>query len=253
MLCLPVDILAHHVQRGNTVRRLSAGGGAALWAGGGAALQAVSASRMVLPYARCERAAPLLMQALQEPLGVALGVLEEIEQFRQALVQQDVLRVGTGARPWAAMLCDRRRGPAGSACPSPTKPPRPPAPPTRSQVQDAPSPDAASASAAQLCRRLKELVGRLDSLLPYLNLAISTVALLNQGGCRGESAVGYELHGRCLPRPRGLSLGAGEPPPAGATLAQVPPARCRRRASWPPRGTCAATRRPAPQYSRWLR
>ncbi|PRW44576.1 1 domain-containing [Chlorella sorokiniana] len=96
MLCLPVDILAHHVTQGNT--------------------------------------------ALQEPLGVALGVLDEVEAFRQALVAQDVAR-----------------------------------------AQDASSPDGSAANAAQLCKRLKELVARLDSVLPYLNLAISTVALLNQG------------------------------------------------------------------------
>lgn len=33
------------------------------------------------------------LQALQEPLGVALGVLDEVEAFRQALVAQDVARV----------------------------------------------------------------------------------------------------------------------------------------------------------------
>lgn len=52
-------------------------------------------------------------------------------------------------------------------------------PPTPAQAQDAASPDA-TASAAQLCRRLKELVARLDSVLPYLTLAISTVALLER-------------------------------------------------------------------------
>lgn len=50
----------------------------------------------------------------------------------------------------------------------------------RLQVQEPASPEA-SASAAQLCKRLKELVGRLDSVLPYLQLAIATVALLSQG------------------------------------------------------------------------
>ena len=50
------------------------------------------------------------------------------------------------------------------------------------QAQDSASPDGSAANAAQLCKRLKELVARLDSVLPYLNLAISTVALLNQGG-----------------------------------------------------------------------
>lgn len=48
------------------------------------------------------------------------------------------------------------------------------------QAQDAAaSPDA---SAAQLGKRLRDLIARLDSVLPYLNLAISTVALLNQSG-----------------------------------------------------------------------
>jgi hypothetical protein len=42
---------------------------------------------------------PLLSQALQEPLGMALGVLEEIECFRQALVSHDVARVGVGEQP----------------------------------------------------------------------------------------------------------------------------------------------------------
>ncbi|KAI7841085.1 hypothetical protein COHA_005312 [Chlorella ohadii] len=103
MLCLPVDILAHHVTQGNT--------------------------------------------ALQEPLGVALGVLDEVEAFRQALVAQDVAR-----------------------------------------AQDASSPDGTATNAAQLCKRLKELIARLDSVLPYLNLAISTVALLNQGPAAPLSA-----------------------------------------------------------------
>ena len=49
------------------------------------------------------------------------------------------------------------------------------------QAQGAASPDAAVASAAQLTRRLRDLITRLDTLLPYLGLAISTAVLLNQG------------------------------------------------------------------------
>ncbi|KAL4428513.1 hypothetical protein ABPG75_002602 [Micractinium tetrahymenae] len=101
--------------------------------------------------------------ALQEPLGVALAVLEEVEAFRQALVQHDVARAQEGS-----------------------------------------SPEAATASAAQLCRRLRELIARLDSLLPYLNLAISTAVLLNQGS---PSSVSYSRlmsaswHLRASPQP----------------------------------------------------
>lgn len=101
--------------------------------------------------------------ALQEPLGVALGALEEVEAFRQALVQHDVAR-----------------------------------------AQDGSSPDAATASAAQLCKRLRELIARLDSLLPYLNLAISTAVLLSQGN---PSPVSYSRlmaaswHLRASPEP----------------------------------------------------
>lgn len=51
----------------------------------------------------------------------------------------------------------------------------------RMQAQDAAS--SPEANAAQLSKRLRDLVARLDSVLPYLNLAIATVALLNQGVC----------------------------------------------------------------------
>jgi hypothetical protein len=49
------------------------------------------------------------------------------------------------------------------------------------QAQDAAA--SPEANAAQLSKRLRDLVARLDSVLPYLNLAIATVALLNQGVC----------------------------------------------------------------------
>ncbi|PSC69926.1 1 domain-containing [Micractinium conductrix] len=101
--------------------------------------------------------------ALQEPLGVALGVLEEVEAFRQALVAHDVAR-----------------------------------------AQDAASPDAAVASAAQLTRRLRDLITRLDTLLPYLGLAISTAVLLNQGSPSPVSSsrlMAASWHLRSAPQP----------------------------------------------------
>jgi hypothetical protein len=111
--------------------------------------------------------------ALQEPLGVVLEVLEEVESFRQALVQHDVARA--------------QLDPATAA-----------------------SPDAV-ASPAEVSRRLRDLITRLDSVLPYLNLAISTVALLSQGGW---AAVGSRRGGRagglvncdCGPLGRNLAL-----------------------------------------------
>jgi hypothetical protein len=61
-----------------------------------------------------------------------------------------------------------------------------PWPPLSTQAQDGASPDTALVSAAQLGRRLRDLVVRLDSLLPYLSLAISAALLLNQGAVVGE-------------------------------------------------------------------
>ena len=90
--------------------------------------------------------------ALQEPLGVVLELLEEVEAFRQALVQHDVARAQLDAAAAAAA-----------------------------------SPDAV-ASPAEVAKRLRELITRLDSVLPYLNLAISTVALLSQGGWAAVAA-----------------------------------------------------------------
>lgn len=83
------------------------------------------------------------------------------------------------------------------------------------QAQDASSPDGSAANAAQLCKRLKELVARLDSVLPYLNLAISTVALLNQGVHEFMLRVlwwpcGSPRLGAAIPHPGHLHSGAAQ-------------------------------------------
>lgn len=136
------------------------------------------------------------VQALQEPLGVALGVLEEVETFRQALVAQDVARVrlhpstSCPAEPgmlpsvlWWAPRCHAAVRQLPAHLPKFTAAGIHPPIHAHPQAQDVPSPDASAAGAAQACKRLQELVGRLDSVLPYLTLAISTVALLAQGAC----------------------------------------------------------------------
>lgn len=205
MLCLPVDILAHHVTQGNTVggqtRRC-------IWVHAThrpasslpGQLAAASAECMLGPVDVLSTAVPAAavrcpcLQALQEPLGVALGVLDEVEAFRQALVAQDVARV-SGQERTATQPCGiaRQQGMRdcmrnSHLCAACTQGKRPYWRRTQHpwhapiQAQDSASPDGSAANAAQLCKRLKELVARLDSVLPYLNLAISTVALLNQGG-----------------------------------------------------------------------
>ena len=152
MLCLPIDILAHHVTRGNTALQEPLGVAlgvleGAAWRGARWAavlLRQVQQHWLQAAAPRCHPSwrlrLPALLPALLPPSCPACA---DIEAFRQALVQADV---------------------------------------ARAQAEGA-SPDA-TASAASLCKRLKELVARLDSVLPYLNLAISTVALLNTGEWR---------------------------------------------------------------------
>lgn len=94
MLCLPIDILAHHVTQGNTVGGRADSGQRAAGALEAHSCAALPGLTRTLP-APPPHTAMLLHrpQALQEPLGVALGVLEDIEAFRQALVAADVARV----------------------------------------------------------------------------------------------------------------------------------------------------------------
>lgn len=62
------------------------------------------------PFARAPPLPVPALQALQEPLGVALGALEEVEAFRQALVQHDVARVrACGGCFRGVLLMGRRR------------------------------------------------------------------------------------------------------------------------------------------------
>ena len=78
MLAFPIDACSHRVAAGNTVRtrvRCPATEG--------------------LPHRALLRG----LQALQEALGVALSVLQDIESFRLALVQQDIARVRCRLRP----------------------------------------------------------------------------------------------------------------------------------------------------------
>jgi len=126
MLCLPVDILAHHVTQGNTVggAQASLPGSTWLlccWTTAATDAHTDGLNRATSGHAREHRiparlqitaipAAWPTLQALQEPLGVALGVLDEVEAFRQALVAQDVARVS-----WILQLMAPQPTPPGCA------------------------------------------------------------------------------------------------------------------------------------------
>lgn len=125
MLCLPIDILAHTATQGNTVGTLAIAGcpphrmatvvalavaPCAAWGVLSCACSTPSSFACV-PHTP-SACLPAHLQALQEPLGVALGVLEEVEAFRQSLVLQDVMRVGCWCS-WCGWMLWLMRGALG--------------------------------------------------------------------------------------------------------------------------------------------
>ena len=108
-----------------------------------------------------------------------------------------------------------------AAAPAPPPPPRPPSP--LPQAQQDPgggacgpgggSPDAGPlAIAAALARRLRELIARLDAVLPYLTLAITAVSLL--GECESERV----RNGAYRPGVYGKACSASCSAPSPATM-----------------------------------
>jgi hypothetical protein len=111
------------------------------------------------------------------------------------------------------------------------------------QAQDgAASPDA---PAAALARRLRDLSGRLDSLLPYLNLAVATLALARMGS--GEASLRAHDGGGCslLPghyKQRNTRIAMKSGACVGSLQAPLLPRRLSRvHACWKLPGSCART------------
>ena len=84
-------------------------------------------------------------QALQDAVAVAVDILHSIDDFQNELTR------------WQVKRCQAQAG--GSA----------------SKVREA------APSTADVQQRLRQLIQKLDGVLPYLNLAISSLALLSPG------------------------------------------------------------------------